>query len=154
MNNFCKFRLNKIIKIVFSFLLTIGCIAHVYQMCELYYSYPTIVSSETQFENIDNVFPAITICVNNKISNKILTTNETFYQIKNQILITNASIYSDLKNSEDITSDILNTMIISVNNYFNCLTINSLMKGILYFIYTLHKINLYIYIIFFEKYSK
>ena len=132
MNNFCKFRqnkINKMFKIVFYFLLAIGCIAHSYQICELYYSYPTIVSSETQFENIDNVLPAITICGYIDQSNRKLNINDFYNKINAKQHFKNASLYRDTTFKKDITSDVLKSLIFAINSHYYCLTINSRIKG-------------------------
>jgi hypothetical protein len=122
---FKSFRL----RIIFSTILSIGCVYQTYCIFHLYFSYPTIVSTETQLVNYDRELPAITFCVSFDGMKKGLTLNKSFDSIYAKTLITGAFIRKDGEIFHNITEDIQNSIITVINSRYYCQTINSQMEG-------------------------
>ncbi len=80
------------LKIIYFSIIFIGCFYQTYYICQFYYSYPTIVSTETQFFNDDNELPAITICAAFDEMSRGSTLNQTLNNIDFRKLIKSANI--------------------------------------------------------------
>jgi hypothetical protein len=109
--------------ILFSILL-VGSIYQTYYICRFYYNYPTIVSTETQFINNDNELPAITICG----VFDLMSSGLNFNTLIKEAFILN----SDFSNDNNITEEVLKSIVIYINSRNRCLTINPLIKGMIY----------------------
>jgi hypothetical protein len=118
------------LKIIHFSILFIGSFYQTYYICRFYYSYPTIVSTETQFFNDDNELPAITICTKFDKMRRGSTLNQTLDSIDIKKLIKNANITSNgLSYHQNVTEEVLKSIVIAINSYYHCLTINPQMKG-------------------------
>jgi hypothetical protein len=121
------------LKIIFFSILSVGCIYQTYFICHFYYNYPTIVSTETQFINNDNELPAITFCGVFDLISSGLNFNESLNEIDVKALIKEAFILnSDFSYEYNITEEVLKSIVIFINSRNRCLTINPLIKGIIY----------------------
>ncbi len=119
-------------RVIFSTILLIGCVYQTYYICHLYYSYPTIVSTETQFANYDRELPAITFSVMFDGMKEGLTLNKSFDSIYAKTLISGAFIHKPGETLHNITEDIQNSIIAVINSRYYCLTINSQMEGMIW----------------------
>ncbi len=117
------------LKIIFFSILFIGCVYQTYFICHFYYSYPTIVSTETQFVDDYNELPAITICTVFDKMRRGSTLNETLNNIDIKRLIKSANIASYGSSYQNVTEEVLNSIVIAINSQFYCLTINPQLKG-------------------------
>jgi hypothetical protein len=116
-------------KIIFSSILLIGCVYQTYYICRLYYSYPTIVSTETQFVNYDREFPAITFCVSFNKMKKGLTLNESLNLIKAKTFISGVFIFKSTETLLNVTEGVQNSIVTVINSRYYCQTINYELKG-------------------------
>jgi hypothetical protein len=118
------------IKIIFFSILFIGCIYQTYYVCHFYYNYPTIVSTETEFDDNESGLPAITFCGDFGQKRKGLFAIELFNYIDVKTLIKEAKIItSNFSHQYNVTEEVLKSIIISINNHFHCLSINPQLKG-------------------------
>jgi len=118
------------IKIIFFSILFIGCFYQTYYVCHFYYNYPTIVSTETEFDDNESELPAITFCGDFDQKRKGLSAIELFKYIDVKTLIKEAKIItSDFSHQYNVTEEVLKSIIISSNTHFHCLSINPQLKG-------------------------
>jgi hypothetical protein len=121
------------LKIIFFSILLIGCIYQTYYICYFYYNYPTIVSTETQFIKNKNELPAITFCGDFDLMSSGLNFNESLNKIDVKTLIKEAfMLNSDFSYDKNITEEVLKSIVIVINSQYRCLTINPLIKGMIY----------------------
>ncbi len=121
------------LKIIFFSILLIGCIYQTYYICRFYYNYPTIVSTETKFINNENELPAITFCGVFDLMSSGLNFNESLNKIDVKTLIKEAfMLNSDFSYDNNITEEVLKSIVIYINTRNRCLTINPLIKGMIY----------------------
>jgi hypothetical protein len=118
------------LKIIYFSIIFIGCFYQTYYICQFYYSYPTIVSTETQFFNNDNELPAITICAAFDETSRGSTLNQTLNNIDIRKLIKSANISTlDFSYHQNVTELVLKSTVIAINSQSYCLTINPQLKG-------------------------
>ncbi len=124
--------------ISFYVVLTFGCIYQLYHICELYLRYPTIVSTETEFIYDNNQLPAFSICGNIVNSTEGLTINETYVKLNSKKFIKESRIGTYFIKEQNITKDINDSVIFSMNTQYFCYTINSKLKC-MYFFYNISR---------------
>jgi hypothetical protein len=121
------------LKIILFSILLIGCIYQTYYICYFYYNYPTIVSTETKFINNENELPAITFCEGFDLMSSRLNFNQSLNKIDVKTLIKQAFILnSDFSYDNNITEEVLKSIVIIIDSQYRCLTINPLIKGMIY----------------------
>jgi len=103
----------------------IGCVYETHYICQLYYSYSTIVSTETQFANYDREY-TLRIVQWNK---KRLTLNESLNLIKAKNFISGVFIFKSTETLLNITEEFQNSIVTAINSQYYCQTINSELKG-------------------------
>jgi hypothetical protein len=121
---------------IFYSILSIGCIFQILSMYYLFYSYPTIVSTETQFEVHEEELPAITICGIYKNKSTTNSLNELFRSINIRNIIKKSVIKLHNSVESEITDKILDSVFASINSLYYCFTINSRIKCKFDFKYT------------------
>jgi hypothetical protein len=122
-----------VILISFYIILSFGCIYQLYNIFELYLSYPIIVSTETEFTSDINELPAFTFCGKIGNVNQLLTINETFHKFNKTHFFKQTSIVFDEQIEQNISEHITDSVIFSLNSRYFCYTINSLLRS-MYFI--------------------
>jgi hypothetical protein len=118
------------IKIIIFIILFIGCVYQTYYICNFYYNYPTIVSTETEFDDNESELPAITFCSLFDRNRKGLTLIESLNYIDAKTLIKRAYIITfNFSHEYNVTEEVRKSIVISINTQLYCISINPQLKG-------------------------
>ena len=69
---------NNLLFIAFVLVLILGCFMQILSICELFFSYPTVILSETNFDVFETPLPTMTFCAYVLKRNKGLTSEKIF----------------------------------------------------------------------------
>ena len=119
-----------IISVVFKLILCLGCFWQIFDVCHMYFKYPTNVSIETTFDPLSKPLPALTFCVNigwNDVLNK-----SALLEIQSSRFKYNTFRYIHIQGSngsKDLKDEYLANAIESTSFTYYCITFNSLLSG-------------------------
>ena len=121
---------NNLLFIAFVLVLILGCFLQILSICELFFSYPTVILSETTFDVSAIPFPSMTFCAYVENLTIGLTSEEIFETFNVSEIITSIN-YCNLETGND--SKLFYQANLSSNYYYKCFTLNHLEQGILNF---------------------
>ena len=124
---------NKIPYIGFVLVLGLFCFMQVYSICELFFSYPTVILSEVNFDVNAIPVPTMTFCI--YIGNRTNgTTSEEIFKTLNILDIVQSFEYHDAGSGKSYNIFNPDESSLSLSMEYNCLTLKNLHQGKLNFI--------------------
>ena len=114
--------------IAFVLVINLCCFWQIVSICQLFFSYPTNISIETDFDVFEIPLPSLTFCTNirNRIRGKV--SEDIFKTFKTQDIIGNITTI-DQDHQETIVDIFSNYTVESLSMDYYCFTINSFKQG-------------------------
>jgi len=109
--------------------LSIGCFWQISSICGLYFSYPTNIFIDTQFDVFDKELPAFTICTNIANRSRSKTLEKSFESFSIEKFVKEISIGFEDKMEINLTEQSFDTVLESISFRYYCFTLNSQFKG-------------------------
>ena len=122
-------KVNNLVHFVFLTFILNGSLWHLSSIVELYFSYPTNILIETDFQTDERVMPALTFCANIWNQTRNRTTEQTFKDIIPDKII--ANIYTVLlrHQDQDLKQYTLGHTLESLSLRYYCFLLNNVLKG-------------------------
>ena len=119
---------NNLLFIAFVLVLILGCFLQILSICELFFSYPTVILSQTTFDVSAIPFPSMTFCayVGNRTNGM---TSENVFETFDVSKIVEDLIYHDGESGNRLNIIHQVKFMPSLSEYHNCFTINSNKHG-------------------------
>ena len=117
--------------VLFYSVLSLGCFWQIFNVCELYFKYPTNIFIETKFEPLSKPLPALTFCANiGNNSGNLSSEALEFYSTKFKYeMFKSIIIKGDDGKSTSMKEDYLSHAIERISLQYYCITINSILTG-------------------------
>ena len=121
-----------IVDILFYCVLSFGCFWQIFNVCDLYFKYPTNIFIDTKFEPLSKPLPALSFCCNIgvKLENNLSSEALEYYSTKfKHQMFKSIVIYGD-GSEADIKETYLSKGFERISLQYYCITLNTLLTGI------------------------
>ena len=124
---------NNLFVCMFILLLSVGCFWQIFNVCELFFNFPTNVFIETTFDPLSKPLPALTFCATVVGDHSGLNSSDALEIESSKIkqkMFNRIILFGETGYSYSLQKDYLDNSVerISLNKY--CITLNTLLSGL------------------------